>query len=304
VARVQLQEWRRATAQVVGVVYEELFRTRAFTVAAAMAFYFLLSLVPLLAILSALLAYLPIPHLFDRLLVLVAMFVPPDAMHMVESILASILVPHHRGLLSLGILGYLWSATGAFVACIDALNIAYDVVKDRSWWRDRIQALLLALTTGGLSVVALLCVIAGPHFGHFLTELFPVPKSFADIWPFLRLGIMFFATVVSVELLYYFGPNRKQRFVSTLPGAVVSVFGFFAASSVMSFYFEHFSNYNKIYGSLGAVIMLMLWFYVLALFILIGAELNAEMAKRRQLRRFHHDKRNPFDRPMPGVPAA
>ncbi|MGI8770092.1 MAG: YihY/virulence factor BrkB family protein [Acidobacteriaceae bacterium] len=301
---IHFGEWRRSTTQIAGVVYEELFRTRAFTVAAAMAFYFLLSLVPLLAIISALLGYLPIPHLFDQLLDLLATFVPPDSMHMVETILASILTPHHGGLLSIGILGYLWSATGGFAACIEALNIAYDVIKERSWWRDRVQALLLTLTTGGLSMVALFCVIAGPHFGHFLAELFPVPEAFADMWPFLRLVAMFLASVVAIELLYYFGPNRKQRFVSTLPGAIVAVLGFFGASAIMSYYFDHFSNYNKTYGSLGAVIMLMLWFYVLALFILIGAEINAEIAKRRQFRRFQHDKRNPFDRPMPGVPAA
>ncbi len=302
--RIQLEERGRTAAQIAGVVYEELFRTRAFTVSAAMAFYFLLSLVPLLAIISALLAYLPIPHLFDQLLDLLASFVPPDSMHMVETILASILTPHHGGLLSLGILGYLWSATGGFASCIEALNIAYDVIKERSWWRDRVQALLLTLTTGGLSLVALFCVIAGPHFGHFMAELFPVPQAFADLWPFLRLIAIFLASVVAIELLYYFGPNRKQRFVSTLPGAIVAMLGFFAASVLMSFYFDHFSNYNATYGSMGAVIMLMLWFYVLALFILIGAELNAEMAKRRQFRRFRHDKRNPFDRPMPGVPAA
>jgi membrane protein len=303
VADGRASRWKQFK-QLVATVYDELFRTRAFTVAAAMAFYFFLSLIPLLAIISALLGYLPIPHLFEQLLDLMAIFVPPESMQLVEKIAAGVLAPHRGGLLSLGILGYLWSATGGFVACIEALNIAYDVLLERSWWRDRLQALLLTFTTGGLSMVALFCVIAGPHFGHLLTQLFGLPKSFAEMWPLLRLIGMFVASVVSVELLYYLGPKRKQRFLSTLPGAVVAVLGFFAGSEVMTFYFSHFADYNKTYGSLGAVIMLMLWFYVLALFILIGAELNAELAKRRQLRGRDHDQRYPFDRPMPGVPAA
>ena len=95
-------------------VYEELFRTRAFTMAAAMSYYFLLALVPLLIFLSAMLGYLPIPNLFDQLLDILAVVVPPEAMQMVERILASLLTPHRGGLLSFGLLSYLWTASGSF----------------------------------------------------------------------------------------------------------------------------------------------------------------------------------------------
>ena len=75
---------------------------------------------------------------------------------------------HRGGLLSFGLLGYLWTASGGFAALIEALNVAYDVEKSRSWWRDRVQALLLTVTTGLLSLLGLLLIIAGPHFGHLL----------------------------------------------------------------------------------------------------------------------------------------
>ena len=88
--------------------------------------------------------------------------------------------------------------------------------------------------------------------------------------------------VLAIETQYYLGPNRKQRFVDTLPGAVVAVGGIFLSSGVLAFYFGHFANYNKTYGSLGAVIILMLWFYVVAVLLLVGAELNAELLKQRQ----------------------
>ena len=132
------------------IVYEELFRTRAFTMAAAMSYYFLLALLPLLIFLSAMLGYLPIPNLFNQLLDLFAVLVPPQAMRMVQHILAGLLTPHRGGLLSFGFLGYLWTASGGFVALIEALDVAYDVEKSRSWWRDRLQALLLTFTTGCL----------------------------------------------------------------------------------------------------------------------------------------------------------
>lgn len=262
-----------------GIVYEELFRTRAFTMAAAISYYFLLALVPLLIFLSAMLGYLPIPNLFDQLLDILAVLVPPQAMEMVQRILASLLAPHRGGLLSFGLLSYLWSASGGFAALIEALNVAYDVEKERSWWRDRLQALLLTFTTGGLILLGLLMIIAGPHFGHLLTELFPIPQGFGDIWPVLRLVTIFVTFVVAIEIQYYLAPNRKQQFMETLPGALVAVLGIFLCSAGLAYYFGHLANYSKTYGSLGAVIILMLWFYMVALLFVVGAELNAELLK-------------------------
>jgi membrane protein len=266
------------------VVYQELFRTRAFTMAAAMSFYFLLAIVPLLIFLSAMLGYLPIPSLFDQLLDILAVLVPPEAMQMVQRILASLLTPHRGGLLSFGLLSYLWTASGGFAASIEALNVAYDVEKERSWWRDRLLALVLTFTTGGLTMLGLLLIIAGPHFGHFLTELFPIPQGFGSLWPALRLITIFVTFVVAIEIQYYFAPNRRQRFLETLPGAVMTVIGIFISSGILGLYFGHFANYNKTYGSMGAVIMLMMWFYVVGLLLVVGAELNAELLKMKAQR--------------------
>jgi membrane protein len=279
--RLQWQRWWQRTKELSVTVYNELFRTRALTMAAAMSYYFLLAMFPLLIFLSAMLGYLPIPHLFDQLLGILAVLVPPEAMHMVQRILTSLLTPHRGGLLSFGLLSYLWTASGGFAASIEALNIAYDVKKQRSWWRERLQALLLTLTTGVLTLLGLLLIIAGPSFGRLLSDLFGVSQAFADVWPTLRLGTIFVTIVLAIEIQYYLAPNRKQRFDLTLPGALVAVTGIFLSSAGLGFYLSHFANYNKTYGSLGAVIILMLWFYVVALLLIVGAELNAELLKQR-----------------------
>jgi membrane protein len=282
--RLQWERWWQRTKKLSVTVYNELFRTRAFTMAAAMSYYFLLALVPLLIFLSAMLGYLPVPNLFDQLLDVLAVLVPPEAMQMVQKILASMLTPHHGGLLSFGLLSYLWTASGGFAASIEALNVAYDVKQQRSWWRDRVQALLLTLTTGVLTLVGLLLIIAGPRFGYLLSDLFGVSRAFADVWPLLRLATIFVTIVLAVEIQYYLAPNRKQRFMNTLPGALVAVTGVFLSSAGLGFYLSHFANYNKTYGSLGAVIILMLWFYVVALLLIVGAELNAELLKQKAAR--------------------
>lgn len=296
--------WWRKTRTLAATVYQELFRTRAFSMAAAMSYYFLFALVPLLIFLSAMLGYLPIPNLFGQLLAILAVLVPPDAMRMVQSILASLLQSKRGGLLSFGILSYLWTASGGFAASIDALNVAYDVKTLRSWWRDRLQALLLTVTTGLLGLLGLVLLIAGPKFGHFLTTYFPVPGVFADIWPPIRLATIFVSVVLAIEVQYYLAPNRKQRFRDTFVGAVVAVTGIFISSAGMSFYFAHFANYNKTYGSMGAVVILMLWFYVVALLVLVGAEVNAELLKQCEVRERAAVPAQPISTPAKGQPAA
>jgi membrane protein len=214
------------------------------------------------------------------LLNMMATLVPPEAMTLVEKILSSVLAPHKGGLLSFGVLSYLWAATGGFSALIEALDIAYDVRFCRPWWRDRLQALILTFSSGGLAAISLLALISGPHFGHFLTLVFPIPSMFGHVWPAMRLILTFVTFAAGLEIVYYLGPNKRQKFLQTIPGSIIAVAIWFLGSACLDYYLDHLSNFNAAYGSLGAVIGLMLWFYITALAILIGAETNAELAKR------------------------
>ena len=262
------------------VLFNEVMRTRVLTIGAAVAFFLLMSLVPLLMVASALLSALPIKNLFQQLLDMMAMLVPPDAMVLVKTVLASILTKHPASILSIGILSYIWAASGSFSSLIEALNIAYDVPEARAWWRDRLQALLLTFVCGGLAIASLLLVLAGPFLIHILQYIIPVPSIFAILWPPVRVSLTFATFVTSVMLLYYLGPNRRVTFRSALPGAAFAVGTWFLGSLGLDFYIGHFSNYSATYGSLGAIIILMLWLYLTSVSILVGAELNAELWKR------------------------
>lgn len=281
------KQWEQVKGEVekipglAAVVLQEVLRTRVLTIGAAVAFFFLLSLVPLLGVFSALLSALPIPHLWDQLLGVMALLVPPEAMVFVRSVISSVLTPHPARILSIGIFTYLWSAAGAFSALIEALNIAYDVRQTRSWARDRLQALLLTFTCGGLGIVLLLTLLAGQPFIHFLSQVIPIPYIFAILWQPLRIAILFSTFVTIIMQLYFLGPNRKVPYRSVLPGAAVAVVFWALGSFGLSEYAAHFSDYDAAYGSLGAIILLMLWMYLTSVVILVGAELNAELWKRR-----------------------
>lgn len=274
--------YSQALWRLIVTLYNELDRTRAYTVAAALAFYFLLALIPLLLLVSALLKALPIPNLFQILLNMMSQMVPSYAMEFVEQIVISILGPSSVKLFSFGIIGYLWAASGGFSSLIEALDFAYDVDHTSPWWKDRIRGIILTFTAGGLASISLIAYILGPRFGHFLTQYFLLPPGVERIWLFLRPATAFLTFVAGLEIIYYIGPNRRHSFVSTLPGALLAIAAWFLGTAGLSYYLRHLSNYNATYGSMGALIALMLWFYLSALAILIGAELNAELLKAKE----------------------
>src|SRR5205807_9038564 len=133
--------------------------------AAALSYYFVLSLFPALIFLSAVVAYLPVPDLFGQALGLMGQFIPPDSMGLV---LADVVTPNRGAFLSFGILGTLWAASGGFSAAIEALNIAYQVEDNRPFWRTRPLAIGLSFLIGALLLTALGVMIVGPEFGDWL----------------------------------------------------------------------------------------------------------------------------------------
>ena len=247
--------------------------------AAALAYYFVLSLFPALIFLSSIVAYIPIPNLFDQILQLMSRFVPVDGVALIKRVLADVISPNRGTFLSVGLLGMLWTASGGFVATIEALNIAYDVEETRPFWKTRPLGIGLTFLIGFLLLTALAVMILGPHFGEWLSARLHLSWFFAVAWPFIHWTVAVGFTVLAVECLYFFAPNVKQRFWWTLPGATLSVACWVLLSYGLGVYFRTFAHLNKTYGAVGAVIGLMIFLYWTGFIMLVGGELNAELAK-------------------------
>jgi membrane protein len=259
--------------------YGDLLRNHTLQMAAALSYYFVLSLFPALIFLSAVVAFLPLPDLFNQALGIMARFLPPDSMGLVRRVLSDVITPNRGTFLSFGIFGTLWAASGGFSAAIEALNIAYDVQDDRPFWKTRPLAMGLALVTGALMLVALSVMIVGPRFGEWLAARVHLSYLFVLLWPYVHWAIAIGFTILAVEALYFLAPNVKQRFLATLPGAILAVGCWIALSYLLGLYFRHFGSFNKTYGTLGAAIALMTWLYWIGFAMLVGAELNSELAK-------------------------
>jgi membrane protein len=259
--------------------WSRLQKNHTLAIAAGLSYYFLLSLFPAMIFAAAVLGYLPLPNLFNQLMYGLSKVMPPDSMAVVRKTLEGVFIPNRAGLISFGMLFTLWSTSGGFAAIIEGLNVAYDVPETRPIWKTRLLALELTFIVGILMVIALAVLIVGPEFGNWVARHTHTTVLFAWMWPHLRWFIAVGFTILAVELLYFLAPNIKQRFWATLPGAIFSVAAWILVSLGLGIYLREFPNYSKTYGSLGAVIALMLWFYLSGIVLLVGAEFNAEYAR-------------------------
>jgi membrane protein len=259
--------------------YEDVPRNHTLQMAAALSYYFVVSFFPALILLSAIVAYLPVPDLFNQALSLMARLLPPDSMGLVRTVLSDVITPNRGTFFSLGVLGTLWTSSGGFSAAIEALNIAYGVQDDRPFWKTRPLAMGLAVVIGTLMLVALSVMIVGPTFGEWVAGRVHLSHLCVLVWPYIHWSTAIGFTILAVEALYFLAPNVKQRLGATLPGAVLAVGCWIALSFLLGLYFRHFASFNKTYGTLGAAIALMTWLYWTGFALLVGAELNCEIAK-------------------------
>jgi membrane protein len=243
--------------------------------AAGLSYYFVMALFPTLAVAAAVLAYLP-GDLFNQILDAAARLIPPQGMELVRGIVNDVITPKRGALLSVSLLGSLWTLSSGFSALIEALDVAYDVPETRSWWDQRLLAIGTAVVVGLLTVVALAVMLVGPRFGDWLAIRVGVGQQFAAAWPIIRWGVAVAFTVIAVELMYFLLPNVKQSFKQSVAGAIAAVGVWIALSFGLGVYFQHFAHFNKTYGTLGAGIALMVWLYWSGFAILLGAEINSE----------------------------
>ncbi len=279
--------------------YKDVVRHHALQVAAALAYYLVLSAIPCVIFLSAVVGFIPIPNLFGHIMSLIAHLLPADTMQAAYPIVNDILSARRATWLSFGMLGTVWLASSAFDAMIEALDIAYDASDSRPIWKTRLLAVGLAAISGSLLLVAFVVNILGPRFGDWLAARVDLSSVFVALWPVARWSIAIGFAVLAVEFLYFLAPNIKQRFIATLPGAILSVVAWEALSFALGYYFRHFANYNRTYGTLAGLIAFMVWLYWTSFALIVGAELNAELAKESKQGRLQPRELPRKDDPAP-----
>lgn len=240
---------------------------------AQLAYFFLLSLFPLLIFIFTLLPYLPIPY--PDILGSIREFAPPQTMDLIEKNVNHVMNNRNGGLLSFGVIGTIWSASNGIHALVRAFNKAYNVNESRSFIVSRGMAILLTIGMIFVFIIAVLLPIFGREIGIFLFSYLGFKLEFLRIWEMLRLVVSALILFLIFTGLYWIAPNVKLRCRSAFPGAGFATVGWILSSYALSFYVSKFNNFSLTYGSIGAIIVLLIWLYISGFIIILGGEINA-----------------------------
>ncbi|AXN39473.1 ribonuclease [Peribacillus butanolivorans] len=260
---------------------KEIKEDRVTGLAAEQAYYYLLALFPLLILLLSILPYLNID--IQTAMDTIKTFMPTETVEVIEENIINILSERNGGLLTFGFLGTIWSASNGMNAFIHSMNIAYDVKETRNIIKARFISIILTL---GL-VVAFIVMLGLPVFGKVIIDLLQqvisLPEEMQSLFSLLRWIIAVVVISLVLTFLYRFAPNKSFPIKHVIPGAVTATVLWLGISLGFSFYVSNFANYSSTYGSLGGVIILMLWLYLSGLIFVIGGEINAILHRQNSI---------------------
>ncbi|MFE4107879.1 YihY/virulence factor BrkB family protein [Almyronema epifaneia] len=260
------------------------FEQRLPGLAAEMAYYSMLGLFPsILAVLTAIGLIGTLRETFDRLAWQLSEIAPQEALTLIQNFAGEISNSQNRSLFSISFLVALWASSGAISAAMRALDQIHQIPsrRMRPFWKAKLVS--LGLTAGTI----LLIILASSLF--LISEIIIFKLAFQSgatieywilrIWRWLSLPTALGILSVTIAFIYRFGPSRWSPGKPLIPGAVLAALAWAGLSSAFRLYVSHFGNYNKVYGAVGAVIVLMLWLYLSSLVLLIGDQLNVSVGK-------------------------
>ena len=244
------------------------------TYASALAYQMLFSLFPFILFLIALIGFLHLPDFFSWLRLQSELVLPPQALEQVNPVIDQ-LQQSKGGLLSVGIVIALWTASAGVRLMMSAMNAAYDVVEGRPIWKRLPLSIFYTIGLAGMLLAAAALMVLGPQVMSWLAGQVGLEAFVVTLWTILRWPVIVLLMMVAVAVMYYVMPDVEQKFRFITPGSVLAVVVWIAASLGFAFYVKTFADYNAMYGSIGAIIVLLLYFYISAAVLLLGAEMNA-----------------------------
>ena len=247
-----------------------------------LAFFFLLSLFPLLIFLFTLLPFLNIDD--AQIFLYIREYAPESVALLIEETLGEILANRNGGLLSVGVIATIWSASKGMNALTKALNLSYDITESRSFVITRAMSLVFTILLIAVLLTALILPVFGRQIGILVFSVLGLEEGFLIIWKSLRWSIPPLLIFLVFIAIYWIVPNVKLRWKSVLPGATFATIGWILTSLVFSFYVGNFGSYSNTYGSIGAIIALMMWLYFSGIILMLGGQLNAVMSERELLK--------------------
>ena len=247
--------------------------------AAETAYYFFFSLFPLFLFLAPLLGLIGDRQAtFDKLMAQLSTTVPGEAVSLVRASLSEVVFsPSAPAFMSIGALLALWSGSAIITTLMDALNRAYDIEDRRPWWRKKLIAVGVVALAGIVMILASAMMLAGPQISDWLGDSLRLGGAGRALAAVAQYGLAFALLAGLAYGLFRFLPNLRQEWRHVLVAAVVTTVLWVLVTLIFRLYVQNFANYNKTYGTIGGVIMLLTWMWLSMLCVLVGGELAAEL---------------------------
>ena len=270
-------------AQFLRRLFDKFNEDELATRSAALSFYFFFSLLPIIFAFMAILGMLAQNH--DVRISLLKQFgqlVPGSALALVERTFAELSIYSNRWKLVFGLLLAVWSGSGGMRAIMAALNRCHRVTEARPYWMRVVISIALTSLISSLTLIALAVVLGGGDLAAFLGASVGLSHAAIRLWQLVEWPVALIFVLFSLALIYWLGPNAKRRWRWVTPGSIVGVAAWVAASLLFRAYLHFFNTYSRSYGSLGAVMVLLLWLYMTGLAILLGGEIDATIESARE----------------------
>ena len=281
---VILPGFRPLPLYTIGVFFfGELKKSSLINRASSLSYNFMLAFFPATIFLFTMIAFVPIPHFQDTLLKLISVILPGKAYEAVESTMRDIIKNQNGKLLSLGFISALYFASNGVYNLMQAFNKSSLTLETRSWIKRRVVSITLTVVISFSLLMAIAILIAGQALLKFLqSHMFSTWHFWLWLIALVKWVVVVLIFFVVVSLLYRYGPAHKNRWKFSSPGSILATALAVLTSLGFSYYINNFPSYNKVYGSIGTLIVMMIWLYLNSLIILIGFELNAsvDLSKR------------------------
>ena len=248
--------------------------------AGQLAYDLLLSFFPFLLLLLTMLSYSDLKS--TDMIVYMQQIMPKSTFDLIFTTIASLSRSTSSNLISLSLIGIIWSGSSGFRAVIKGLNKAYDEEETRPYWKTLGISILFMVGLAFAIIASVGLVVFGQMIGKIIASRLELPSKFILNWDIIRYLVSLSGMAFTFAALYHFTPCRRLTWKEVMPGATFSTLSWLFASLGFAYYVNNFSNYASIYGGIGAVIVLMLWLYITSIIILLGGEVNALLAFEKE----------------------
>lgn len=256
---------------------KEALDDNIFDLAAQQSYYFFFALFPALLFVISMASFFPLHTLVDDIVQTLSRVAPRDVINIVTTQMRQLSERKSGGVLTLAFLATIWSSSGAMVSIVTTLNAAYGVTESRPLWKARLTAIGLTIGIAIFILASMFLVLAGPSVAEHLANTMHLGATFKWSWWVLQWPVVFALVVTAIGLVYCFAPDVEQDWIWITPGSVAATALWLLVSLGLKTYYTLVPNANATYGTIGGVMVLMLWFYCSSLALLAGAELNAEI---------------------------